>query len=213
MSYIHEALKKAQKEKEARHHAYHGVLSTPGYRLRFFSGKALWLTSFLLVSLAFMSYLWLPSRDTQAPVPEMAGPRLTPQPENIVHPMALYERAKSFQKRGQLQAAKQLYEETLSVDPDHIEALNNLGVIQIHEGNYSAARASFEKAVRLKPGYVDSHYNLACLSALGGEQSQGLVYLRKAVMLDPSVRDWARRDADLENLRRVPEFEAIVGKE
>lgn len=213
MSYIHEALKKAQKQKEAHYHEYQGIVSTPGYKLRFFSGKALWLTSFLLVFLAFMAYLWLPSRDAKAPVAEPTGPRGTPQPEKVVNPKALYDKARGFQKRGQLLEAKLLYQETLSLNPGHVEALNNLGVIQIREGDYSAAHTSFAKAIRLKPEYVDAHYNLACLNALGGDISQSIVHLRKAVVLNPSAKNWARRDTDLGNLRGVPGFEDLVGNE
>ncbi len=229
MSYIHEALKKAQKEKDGRHHEYQGIASTPGEKLRFFSGKAPWLASLLLVSLAFVVYLWLPSGDTgvpvveparpklegktEVPVVEPARPKLTQRQKNAVNPDVLYEKARVLHKRGRLQAAKQLYKKTLSADPEHVEALNNLGVIQLQEGNYPAARTSFTEAIRLQPDYVDSHYNLACLNALGGEASQGLVHLRKAVMVDPAVKGWARRDADLENLRGLPGFEEIVGNE
>jgi len=210
MSFIHEALKKAQKEKDARYSKYHGIVSTPGYKPRFFYGKVLWWTSFLLISLAFTAYLWLPSRGTQPPILEPARPEATPQPQSVVNVVALYEKARRFQKSGRLQEAKRLYEKTLSVDPDYVDALNNLGVIHIHDKNYSAARAFFAKAIRLKPDYVDSYYNLACLHALKGELTQSLSHLKKAVSLDQSVKDWARRDSDLQNLHGVPEFENIL---
>ncbi len=212
MSFIHEALKKAQKEKDARYRKYHGIVSTPGYKPRFFSGKALWCTSFVLISLAFTAYLWLPSRGTQPPVREPARPEATPQPQSVVNVVALYEKARLFQKSGRFQEAKRLYEETLSLDPDYADALNNLGVIHIHDKNYSAARAFFAKAIRLKPDYVDSYYNLACLHALKRELTQSLSHLKKAVSLDQSVKDWVLTDSDLQNLHGMPEFEEIVGK-
>jgi tetratricopeptide (TPR) repeat protein len=226
MSYIHEALKKAQKEKDGHYHAYEGVASTPGKGLGFFSGKALWLAPLVLVSLAFVVYLLLPSGDTEGPVlepakPELKGkteapvvrparPKPKARPKNVGGPEVMYEKARTFHKRGRLQAARRLYEKTLSIDPGHVYALNNLGVIQLQEGNYPAARISFTEAIRLQPDYVDAHYNLACLNALGGEASEGLVHLRKAVMVDPAVKDWARRDGDLDNLRGLPGFEEIV---
>jgi len=227
MSFIHEALKKAQKEKDAGHREYHGIVSTAGYKPRFFSGKTLWWTSFLVISLAFTAYLWLPSRGKQPPMREPARPEatqhpegkgsinsshklLSKHPEGVVNAMALYEKARLFQKSGRLQEAKRLYEKTLSVDPDYVDALNNLGVIHIHDKNYSAARAFFAKAIRLKPDYVDSYYNLACLHALKGELTQSLSHLKKAVSLDQSVKDWVRTDSDLQNLHGVPEFEKIV---
>jgi tetratricopeptide (TPR) repeat protein len=278
MSFIHEALKKAQKAKDARYREYHGIASTPGYKSRLFSGKALWLTSFLLISLAFAAYLWLPSKRIKPHIGKPAMPEATQQspphpatsshgervrpapvrqnldnahggktrsgpgargaqnnlvsqqsrsgpgvkgashkllskpPKVVASAAALYEKARLFQKTGRLKEAKQLYEETLSLDPDYVDALNNLGVIHVHDKDYSAARALFAKAIQLKSDYVDSYYNLACLHALNGEVSQSLIHLKKAISLNQSVKDWARRDTDLQNLRRVPEFQKMIGK-
>jgi tetratricopeptide (TPR) repeat protein len=269
MSYIHKALKKAQKEKEARNHQYQSVVSTPGYKPRLFSGKALWLICFFLIPLAVAVYLWLPSTSSQptsiestpsratAQQParsEPAQPKATPQrarsepvqpkatpqppqneteqpkttarepaetgpstpkpttqPQNMAQVKTLYEKARVFHKGGHLQEAMRLYEKALSLDPDHVEALNNMGVIHIQSRRYPAAEASFEKAIRLRPDYVDSRYNLACLHALQGKVSQSLFHLERAVALNQAVRDWARNDADLMNLRGVPEYQDIVG--
>jgi tetratricopeptide (TPR) repeat protein len=212
MSFIHEALKKAQKEKDARYREHDEIVSTAGHKPRIFSRKALWGGSFLLISLAFTAYLWLPSGGKQPPIREPATPKATPQPKSVENPVALFEKAGLLQKNGRLQKAKGLYEETLSLDPDHVDALNNLGVIYIHDKDYSAARAFFAKAIRQRPGYVDAYYNLACLHALKGELAESLSHLKKAVTLDKSVKDWARTDSDLQNLRGVPEFERITGK-
>ena len=89
--------------------------------------------------------------------------------------------------------------------------LNNLGVIYIQEGKYSEARNSLENAIRLKPEYIDPYYNSACLYALKGEVRKSLNNLKQAISLDKSVREWARKDRDLQNLRGVPEFEEMVG--
>lgn len=229
MSYIHKALKKAQKEKETRYHKYNGIVSTPGHKPRLFSAKALWLIPFFLISLAFAAYLWLPSTGTQPPIREPARPQatprpavtpqpgmapqpqVTPRPRGVANATALYEKARVLHRSGRLQEAMRLYEKALSLDPDYVYALNNLGVIHIHNRMYPAARACFEKAIRHRPDYVDSYYNLACLHALEGGLSQSLIHLKKAVSLDQSVKDWARRDADLGNLRGMPEFEEIIG--
>lgn len=213
MSYIHEALKKAQKERDALYHKYHGIVSASGYRPKFFSRKALWLASFLLISLAFTTYLWLPFRGTHTPIHEPETPEATKRLQSPVSVVGLYEKAKRFQKRGRLQEARRLYEETLNRNPDYVDALNNLGVIHIHDKRYAEAQSSFKKAIGLKPDYVDPYYNLACLHAIKGEVTQSLGYLKKAVSLDPSAKDWAQKDTDLTNLHGVREFERIVGSE
>lgn len=121
-----------------------------------------------------------------------------------------YDRARQFHKEGRLEEARRLYEESLRLDPGYVDALNNLGVIFIGKRDYVAARRSLEKAVRLKPRYAEPFYNLACLNAIRGDIKLALAQLKKAVSLDPTVRDWARKDTDLESLRHLPEFRELM---
>ena len=68
MSYINEALKKAQKEKDALYakdnNRFH---SAPRKGTIFFSRRWLWMTSLFLalILLAFTSYSWLDSREAE----------------------------------------------------------------------------------------------------------------------------------------------------
>jgi hypothetical protein len=41
---------------------------------------------------------------------------------------------------------------------------------------------------------------------------KSLENLKKAISLDKLVREWARKDIDLQNMRGLPEFEEITGK-
>ena len=125
----------------------------------------------------------------------------------------MYDRARAFQKIGRLNHAKRLYQELLNTNPDFVDALNNLGVIWMHEKNYTAARENFEKAVRLEPKNVDPQYNLACVCAMTGKKSLGILHLKKACLLDQAARKWARADNDLANLRQMPEVEEIIKQE
>lgn len=125
-------------------------------------------------------------------------------------PQEIYNKAIQYHKKGRLEEARRLYEETLQLDPGYVDALNNLGVIFIGKKDYAAARRNLEKAVRLKPKYAEPFYNLACLNAIKGDVELALAQLKKAVSLNPTVRDWARKDTDLENLRHLPEFKEII---
>jgi len=331
MSHINEALKKAQKERDAHHLQYQGLFAARGKKRSIFSGKVLWwiLACLGLMVLVFKYNPWMgdtatqtttdsenkiekpgqvpvkratkgpegkikkpgPGRATQRstgsenkitkpvqvpvkratkgtegknkkPVPGPATQRSTGSEDKITKPVQVpatwatkgpedkiekpvpglatqtstgsedkikklaaiqeptdvekaresYSRAKVFHSRGSLNQAKRLYQETIKSDPGYVDALNNLGVILIQEGDYPAAQRHFEKAMRLKPAYAEPFYNLACLHAIKGEVKQGLALLQRAVSIDTTVRDWARKDSDLENLRGTPEFEVIVGK-
>jgi tetratricopeptide (TPR) repeat protein len=295
MSHINEALKKAQKERDARHLKYRGLFAARGKKRNIFSGKVLWwtLVCLVLMVIVFKYNPWMGDtatqtttesenkikkpvqvpvkrattgpegknkkpvsgrapqsstesedkikkpvqvpvkRATRGPESKIKKPVAGPGPatqtrkrseDKIKKPAAIqeptvvekaresYSRAKIFHRRGRLNQAKRLYQETLKTDPGYVDALNNLGVIFIQEGNYPAAQRYFEKAMRLKPAYAEPFYNLACLYAIKGEVKLGLALLERAVSIDTTARDWARKDSDLENLRGTPEFEVIVGK-
>ena len=248
MSHINEALRKAQKDRDAHSLKYAGILSLGKEEKRASWRRALfWGALFLmLILLAFTSYSWWDSRgkeilapsDKKAlakrpPLRKSPGRPKTSQPKTFGSPKAspqkaaantrgsqqkaarsakaFYEKAMRFHKRGRLQDAKRFYQEALRLDPGYVDALNNLGVIYIRDKDYTAAQRMFQKATRLKPAYVDAHYYLACLHAIKGEVTQSLGHLKKAISLNRSAKDWARKDTDLENLRGLSEFEAIIG--
>jgi len=255
MSYINEALKKAQKEKDALFLKYSGILSSRGRDRGVFKSRVLWVTLALLsaIFLAFGAYSWLntpeervsasvmkvddrdqssetvtsrmrtrDNRSTASPsrektqdqgVARTVGPQRSvepSQPETTGDAQTLYDRAERFRQQGRLKDAKRFYEETLKLDPRHVDALNNLGVVYLQDKDYSAAQRQFEAITQIEPEDADPYYNLACLHAVKGEQRQGLAYLKKAISLNPLVRTWARTDSDLDNLRSTPEFEEII---
>jgi len=211
MSYIHEALQKAQKEKDAKHPKYQKLFFTPKRKPGIVAVRPAWWISFAFILLAFALYSWLDSSGKKTESnPENPGPNENPRSETVVNAEDLYDKARRLHGIGRLKDARRLYQKALALDQGHFSALNNLGVIYIQEGNYSEARKSLENAVQLKPEYVDPYYNLACLYALKGELKKSLGHLKTAVSLDKSVGGWARRDTDLQNLRGEPGFEEII---
>ena len=240
MSYINEALKKAQRDRDIHHIKYRGMLEATGKEKKFFRKKLIgYMVLFLIVIVGVITYIWLSSTSEQIqttmnnePIqglknevddkskrkqPQALQPKTTP--ENLSLPFDgnapntqwLYDRAAQLYRVGRLLEAEKFYKDALRLDPHYVEALNNLGVIYIQKKDYHAAENCFEKAIQAKPRYTDAYYNLACLHSLKGEVKQGLDKLKQAISLNPAVKDWARKDADLANLRGVPDFETLVG--
>ena len=216
MSYIHQALKKAQIERDDRYGKYGGIISSRSKK----SGRAkksivLIVVSLVILFLAFVSYSWLDFNGPQVErtvVPKQREQIQLEIREKTADAMELYQRGKEHHKSGRLNKARMWYEKALMAEPGCVVALNNLGVLLIKEKNYPAARSRFEKAVRLKPGYVDPYYNLACLFTLTDRPEQALRYLKRAVYIDPQAKEWALEDADLEKLRNQPGFGTIVDR-
>lgn len=240
MSYINEALKKAQKDKDANHLRYIQSIGRSGRGKQIFDNKFLLLGLIIISLIIFASYfgfgMIFNNKVEPTPKPavssaeivdssvvqnisEKAGESLQSEhkdkgvrvkKDNFIDNERRYKNALSQFKKGNTQKAKKAYREILSNDPGHIKTLNDLGVILLHEGAYETAINHFEKAIRLKPKYVNSYYNLACVYALNNSINKGIVYLSKAVELDVNVKAWIREDSDLKNLRNSPEFNAIA---
>jgi len=214
MSYIHQALKKAQAERDEGYGKYEGILLSsrskrPGVKKWTLIAAALLSILFL----AFVVYSWLDRSGLPSTAKNPPGWRdaeLTSTQEKTADVEALYQVGKTHHKSGRPSDAKIFYEKALKADPGCVSALNNLGVILMAEKDYPAARIRFEKAIRLNPEYVDSCYNLACLFALTDQPDPGLRYLKRAVSLNPQVKAWAREDGDLEKLRNEQGFREIV---
>ena len=217
MSYIHEALKKAQEERDAFYirHSRRSMTGRGGGTGFFHHRTVLWFVSvFILIFLAFATYSWFKSQNLQSMVTSDSHEKTPSQdlrPVPFVDTKDIYVRARLLQKQGNLEEAGRLYREILGIEPGYVDALNNLAVICIRKKDFKGARSNLEKAIRFRPGYVDSYYNLACVSAIQGEASQSIIYLKKAISLDRSVRQWAMVDDDLKSLRGLPLFKELIG--
>ena len=72
----------------------------------------------------------------------------------------LYSKALEAQKKGQLEAAIQLWKEYLSKNPDSHEAHNNLGLIYYNQDQITQALQEFETAFRMQPEDPETRANL-----------------------------------------------------
>jgi tetratricopeptide (TPR) repeat protein len=230
MSYINDALRKAQKDKDNRYEPFGGVIAPspegpnrPRKR-RVIVGTTVALVILVSAVLLFAVYgLQRPSArpkgapPPQATVAEKTAPKAT---ERTIRPPdgppvtreadVRYQEALIAQRTGDLRRAEALYEKVLALDPGHVRTLNNLGVIYMGQKKRGKAIAVFGRAVVLKKDYVDPYYNLACLYAQMNEIDESLWYLKVAVAIDGGVINWVKKDADMKNVVASPEFKKIM---
>ncbi len=67
----------------------------------------------------------------------------------------------ALEGKGQLEQAKASMLQSLTVQPNRPEVLNNLGTVYAKLGERDKAIATFEKSVTLRPNYAIARYNLA----------------------------------------------------
>jgi tetratricopeptide (TPR) repeat protein len=230
MSYINEALRKAQKDKDNRYERFGGVIvpspegpNRPRKR-RVIVGTAVALVILVSAVLLFAVYglQQTSARPKGAPPPpatiaEKPSPKAT---ERAIRPPdgspvtreadVRYQEALIAQRVGDLRRAEALYEKVLALDPGHVRTLNKLGVLYMGQKKREKAIAVFGRAVVLEKDYVDPYYNLACLYAQTNEIDESLWYLKVAVSIDGGVINWVKKDADMKNVAASPEFKKIM---
>jgi tetratricopeptide (TPR) repeat protein len=233
MSYINDALRKAQKERDGRYERFSGIitpgLSEPGQpqKRRLAGAKAIGLFFLVAAGLLLALYaLYQPSSsgkgikppivaenpaDFSVKIPQEAS--VTVQGGTVSHAAPAevrYKEALVAQRRGDHKRAEALYREVLSLDPDHVRALNNLGVLYMGEQKEEQAIVLFGKAIVLKRDYVDPYYNLACLYARKNKIDESLWYLKVAMTISNDVKNWVLEDVDLKSIVASSAFKKIM---
>jgi tetratricopeptide (TPR) repeat protein len=99
------------------------------------------------------------------------------------------EREEQSESEAGLHAAAEAYERALDMDPGHVDALNNLGMLSYEQGLLDNAAHLFRRAVELHPHHVLSRFNLGSVLEETGKLDQARHHLRLAVRLDGQHAD------------------------
>jgi len=98
---------------------------------------------------------------------------------------SIYNEALREQQSGRTREAKIIYKQILASQPDHIETLNNLGVMAIYEGNTQEALFYFKKILEYRKNYAKAYNNIGLIAMRDGDRQLAEEYLRKAISLEP----------------------------
>ncbi len=95
-------------------------------------------------------------------------------------------------EKGNIFGAKHLYQSILAEQPSNIEALNNLGVIAMKEGNTKEALFYFNKILQYNKNYGKAYNNIGLIMLRDGQKGLAEEYFRKSIELekdgiDPSL--------------------------
>ena len=130
---------------------------------------------------------------------------------NASHTMAHNNLGIALWKQRRFDAAVQHFYKALNINPDMAETHNNLGIALYTAGDLESALHHFREVLRIDPDY-DAHadYNIACILARQQRLSSSLEWLRRAIRKGYSNREQLLADPDLDSVRRLPEFKALM---
>jgi hypothetical protein len=120
-------------------------------------------------------------------------PLPTPLPGD---PDVLYVLGQAVQRTGESSGAETLWQETLVANPDHAEALADLGALRIVEGDTLSGLRHLETAVRIRPEMAWPWVNLARIYLAQGDGPRARTALERFLEIDdprlPAEVLWAR---------------------
>ncbi len=121
----------------------------------------------------------------------------------------LYKRAKRLSDEGSVQEAISVYRELLAIEPAHLRARNNLGVLYDSMGDYRRALTEYQAAEELDPDDVRLQCNIAAVLASLGRYRDAEAKLMRALNADPKNAD-ARENLGLVYFKKGLYAEAAV---
>ncbi len=80
----------------------------------------------------------------------------------------------SYGQRGEVSRAIQSYQKVIEMDPNYIEAFNNLGLLYQEMGDLENALKFYQKAIEIHPHYEKALNNIGIVHLLRGEDEEAL---------------------------------------
>jgi Flp pilus assembly protein TadD len=96
-----------------------------------------------------------------------------------------FELAVRHHQAGQLPQAENLYRQILAQQPEHVDAVHNLGMIAHQVGRHDVAVGLIRQAIAIKPGMAEAHYNLGIGLSATGRLKEAIAAYRQAIFLKP----------------------------
>ena len=104
----------------------------------------------------------------------------------------VYHLANLLAGRGELAEAVAYYRRTLEINPEAVEAHNNLAVAIYRLGRKEEAVAHLREAMRIDPEDPAAYYNMGIILLKEGHPDQSIRYLERVLELRPG-HEGARR--------------------
>jgi cytochrome c-type biogenesis protein CcmH/NrfG len=112
-------------------------------------------------------------------------------------PDILYILGQAQRREGDMERSVSLWEETVRLAPEHAEALADLGVARIVQGDTAVGLGFLEKAVRADPGLAAPWINLARIYLGRGDRQGAQTALTRFLEISdprmPNEIQWAER--------------------
>jgi tetratricopeptide (TPR) repeat protein len=167
----------------------------------------------LAMALALVIVLFVYGNQTQLPILGWLFPAPNadrPTPDQLAEAKYHFQQGLTFAAMGRIEEGIQEFNVAIGLDPTYAAAYGNRGVAYMTQRKYNKALEDLKNAVQLDPKDRNALYNLAALLTLRQEFDLAVDALDQALKHGFDNYEALRRDADLEGLRRQPEFRKLL---
>jgi len=88
--------------------------------------------------------------------------------------------------KNNLKEAQNFYNQVLKINPNHINALNNLGGLFKQLGETKTAKSFYNKTVKINPNFADGHNNLGIIYRELGDHQKAVSCYKKTIEINPT---------------------------
>ena len=92
-------------------------------------------------------------------------------------------------QEGKTDIAQELYSQVLKINPNYVDAHNNLGIIFKVLGEHQKAKECYEKAITINPNYLSALNNLGNIFQELGDLQKAKERYEKAIEINPNHAD------------------------
>jgi type IV pilus biogenesis/stability protein PilW len=96
-----------------------------------------------------------------------------------------FNRGVHLSQQRNFAGAAQAYEKVIELEPNYVEAYNNLAIVYQEMGDWEKARSTYQKSVEINPQYGKAHNNLGILLYLQERYEESIEAFQKALAVNP----------------------------
>ena len=115
----------------------------------------------------------------------------------------LFREAHAYHQKGQLNMARELFAEIVSIRPDDVDAIHALGVIAYQTNDYQRAVDLIDRAIALNPHYAVFYFNRGLALQAYRKFDAAIASYEKAISINPDFPDaWSNMGNVLKELKK-----------
>ena len=126
---------------------------------------------------------------------------------------ALALKSAALWQANRLQEAEPFIAQLAELHPREAGIWINLAYIRRRTQSLAAAVETLQHAFDANPQDPLAYFNMACYRAVQNRPGEALELLKNAFQLDPHLRALAKAEHDLDSIRYLPEFHALLKRD